>query len=174
MSETKEKITFIATGGTIDSKFHGASERKIVKTESGIPEYLDDVINPHFYFDHKKAVMIDSVDMIDEHRVKIVAAINESENEKIVITHGTDTMINTANYIEKHIPNLNKTIVLVGSILPLDGFYHSDAPFNLGYAIAQVQSRPHGVYLCMNATCFTTQEVYKNTRIGRFEYKDAV
>jgi L-asparaginase len=58
-------------------------------------------------------------------------------------------------------------------MIPLDGFYQSDAPFNLGYAIAQVQNKPHGVYICMNAHCFSTEEVKKNKELGRFEFKAA-
>lgn len=173
MAEKQDEITFIATGGTIDSKFHGASERKVIKDESGIPDYIREVINPHFTSFYKKAIMIDSLDMVDDHRVHIVEAIHSSTTEKIVITHGTDTMVQTAQYIEKNIPNLNKTIVIVGSMIPLDGFYQSDAPFNLGYAIAQVQNRQHGVYICMNSQCFSTDEVQKNKEIGRFEFKEA-
>lgn len=173
MSENKDEITFIATGGTIDSKFHGASERKVIKEDSGIPDYIKEVINPHFGAHYTKAIMIDSLDMVDDHRVHIVEAINASGTEKIIVTHGTDTMVETARYIEKNISDLKKTIVLVGSMIPLDGFYQSDAPFNLGYAIAQVQNKPHGIYICMNAHCFSATEVKKNKEIGRFEFKEA-
>ena len=82
-------------------------------------------------------------------------------------------MVETAKFIEERISDIQKTVILVGSIIPLDGFYQSDAPFNLGYAIAQVQSKPYGIYICMNAQCFTPQQVMKNKEIGRFEFKEA-
>ncbi|HPF78796.1 MAG TPA: asparaginase domain-containing protein [Alphaproteobacteria bacterium] len=173
MAENKRKITFIATGGTIDSVFHAPSERKVIKQESGIPTYISDVINPHFEAEYKKVIMIDSLDMVDDHRALIVEEINKTQNDRIIITHGTDTMIETARYIEKNIPNVQKTIVLVGSMIPLDGFYQSDAPFNLGFAIAKAQDNPHGIYVCMNGECFLAKDVIKNREIGRFEFKQA-
>lgn len=172
MTVNTNKITFIATGGTIDSIFDAPSERKKIKEHSGIPDYIHNVIAPHFEFDVKEPVMIDSIDMLDEHRQKIVDAIEKVTNKNIIITHGTDTMIDTALFLSKNLKDQSKTIILVGSMIPLDGFYQSDAPFNLGYAIAQVQMNKGGIHLCMNAQCFTPDEVIKNRNIGRFEYKD--
>ena len=174
MAVNTNKITFIATGGTIDSVFDAPSERKKIKEHSGIPEYIRKVIAPHFEFDVKEPVMIDSIDMLDEHRQKIVASIETVTNKNIIITHGTDTMIDTALYQQKNLKDQSKTIIIVGSMIPLDGFYQSDAPFNLGYAIAQVQLNKGGIHLCMNAQCFTPDEVIKNTDIGRFEPKEAL
>lgn len=173
MSENTAKITFIATGGTIDSKFHAPTERKIIKDESGIPDYLQNVINPHFIGEFKKVIMIDSLDMVDNDRALIVDEINNTENDKIIITHGTDTMVETALYLEEKIATIQKTIILVGSMIPLDGFYQSDAPFNLGYAIAKAQHNAHGIYICMNSQCFSAKDVVKNKEIGRFEFKQA-
>ena len=173
MSEKQQHIRIIATGGTIDSKFHAPTEGKIIKNESGIPDYLNEIIHPHFTYKFKKVIMIDSLDMLDEHRYKIIEEINKTDTNKIIVTHGTDTMIETAKFIEDKISDIQKTIILVGSMIPLDGFYHSDAPFNIGYAIAQVQACKPGVYICMNAHCFTPQEAIKNISIARFEFKDA-
>jgi len=170
MTINTNKITFIATGGTIDSVFDAPSERKKIKEHSGIPDYIYKVIAPHFEFDVKEPVMIDSLDMLNEHRQQILTAIENVKNKNIIITHGTDTMIDTALYIQRHLKDQSKTIILVGSMIPLDGFYQSDAPFNLGYAIAQVQTNKGGIHLCMNAQCFTPDEVIKNREIGRFEF----
>ena len=82
-------------------------------------------------------------------------------------------MVETAQFIEEHITDSNKTIVLVGAMVPLEGFYPTDAPFNLGYAIAQLQTRKAGIYICMNAQCFTPDEVIKDREIARFEFKEA-
>ena len=103
MAVNTNKITFIATGGTIDSVFDAPSERKKIKEHSGIPEYIRKVIAPHFEFDVKEPVMIDSIDMLDEHRQKIVASIETVTNKNIIITHGTDTMIDTALYLQKNL-----------------------------------------------------------------------
>lgn len=173
MTNHNNKITFIATGGTIDSVFDAPSERKVIKSESGIPAYIETVIAPHFDIETEKVVMIDSLDMKNEHREKILDAIKNTQNDKIIVTHGTDTMIDTAQYLQEHIGAHQKTIIFVGSMIPLEGFYHSDAPFNLGYAIAQVQNQKDGIYICMNARCFTPDEVIKNREIGRFNLKDA-
>ena len=173
MTVNTKKITFIATGGTIDSVFDAPSERKKIKEHSGIPDYIRNVIVPHCEFDAAEPVMIDSLDMKDEHRQKILEAVEKVESKNIIITHGTDTMIDTALYLEKNLKDLSKTIIMVGSMIPLDGFYNSDAPFNLGYAMAQVQMNKGGIHLCMNAQCFTPSEVVKNREIGRFEFKDA-
>lgn len=172
MTEKQQKITFIATGGTIDSKFCAPTERKVIKENSAIPGYFEDVIAPHYEREFKKLSMIDSIYMDDDYRATILKEIQETKNDKIIITHGTDTMIETAQYIEKNIVNNIKTIILVGSMIPLDGFYQSDAPFNLGYAIAKLQDNPAGVYICMNSECFAPNSVVKNKEIGRFEFKD--
>ncbi len=173
MTENKQTITFIATGGTIDSVFHAPSERKKIKEHTGIPHYIQKIIEPHFDIETKEAVMIDSLDMIDDHRIQILDAIEKTDNKKIIITHGTDTMRETGLYLEQHLKDKSKTIILVGSMIPLDGFYNSDAPYNLGYAVAQVQSKNAGIYICMNSQCFAPDEVSKDSAIGRFEFRDA-
>ncbi len=182
MTENKEKITFIATGGTIDSiptgdKVDSASNartgRKVIKDTSGIPNYIEKMIAPHFDFEMKRVLMIDSLDINEDHRQTILKSIKETEGQKIIVTHGTDTMIETALFLEKNLKDNDKTIILVGSVFPLYEIHGSDAPFNLGYAIAQAQAKNSGIYLCMNASCFTPDKVLKNRKIGRFEFKEA-
>ena len=172
MTENKEKTTFILTGGTIDGKYHPPSERKITKKNSVVADYIEKIINPHFSANFKQLIMIDSLEMTDVHRQKILDEINKIKTDKIIITHGSSTMVETAQYLEEKIPDNSKTIILVGAMVPLEGFYPTDAPFNLGYAIAQAQTRAAGVYICMNAHCFTPQEAVKNVETARFEFKD--
>ncbi len=172
MSENKEKIHIIATGGTIDGVYDPSSERKVTGTKSSIRAYLEKTIAPHFSIELNEIMMIDSLDMTDNHREKIVDAINATETKKILITHGTSAMVETAQFINKNITDNNKTIILVGAMIPLEGFYPTDAPFNLGYAIAQAQTRDAGIYLCMNAQCFTPDNTTKNIDAARFEFKD--
>ena len=86
----------------------------------------------------------------------------------IIITHGTYTMPDTARYLKANLKRKDQKIVITGSMVPLKGFDFTDAPFNLGYAIATVQIIDNEVYLCMNGTTFIPEEVSKNLSEGRF------
>ena len=108
----------------------------------------------------------DSLDIIEKERELIYSKCKGSESEKILITHGTDTMIETAKIIQSM--NLAKTIVLTGSMIPYS-VSNSDALFNLGFAISAVQTLAHGVYVCMNGRIFDANKVQKNREIGIFE-----
>jgi len=173
MTNHKEKIHIIATGGTIDGKYDAPSEKKITKDKSTINKYITETIEPHFSIEFEELMMIDSAYMTNKHRKKITETVDKSTTNKIIITHGTGTMIETAQFLEQHLMTKNKTIILVGAMIPLEGFYPTDAPFNLGYAIAQVQLNEAGIYLCMNAHCFAPHEAIKNLEAARFEFKDA-
>ena len=78
-------------------------------------------------------------------------------------------MRDTAMYLKEKLTDNNKTIILIGSMFPLEGFYHSDAAFNLGYAISKIQTLPAGIYICMNGKTFDPEKVKKNVGEGRFE-----
>jgi L-asparaginase len=111
-------------------------------------------------------MMKDSLDFVEEDRAIIASACNTSNAERIVITHGTDTMTVTALFLQKHCPN--KTIVLTGAMIPYK-FGSSDGLFNLGSALAFTQVLPKGVYIAMNGKYFEADKVRKNTDIGEFE-----
>ncbi len=110
--------------------------------------------------------MIDSLEMTDEDRDVIIRQCKRCEEERIIITHGTDTMVKTAKALEKE--KIGKTIVLSGAMIPYK-FGSSDGFFNLGSALAFVQTLPHGVYIAMNGKCFSASQVVKNQRTGYFE-----
>lgn len=111
-------------------------------------------------------MMVDSLEMTNEDRELIAHQCMQAEEEQIVITHGTDTMAQTAGVLAKKIQN--KTIVLTGAMIPIK-FGSSDGLFNLGSAIAFVQSLPHGVYVAMNGRYFKAGNVVKNKQTGVFE-----
>ena len=113
--------------------------------------------------------MKDSREISYKDRQKLLNTVQDSKHEMIVITHGTYTMPDTAQYLKDHLPKNSKTIILTGSMIPLRGFDYSDAPFNLGYAIANVQKLPPGVYVCMNGKVFDPDKVDKNKIEARFE-----
>lgn len=111
-------------------------------------------------------MMIDSLEMTQEDRELIVHQCNQCEEEMIVITHGTDTMADTAQVLADKVKD--KTVVLTGAMIPIK-FGSSDGLFNLGSAIAFVQSLPKGVYVAMNGRYFKANNVRKNKQTGVFE-----
>jgi len=164
-------IHIIATGGTIDSKFHAPKEGSLVKNETGIPAFLSDIIQPHFTFSTTQLCMLDSGDITDTIREQIVDIIHTCEEQYILITHGTNTMTETLSYITNKLESTTKTIILTGAMIPLDGFCSTDSGFNLGYAIAKLEELPAGVYIAMNGKIFENGKVEKNFGIARFEDK---
>ena len=111
-------------------------------------------------------MMVDSLEMDDDDRALILNQCRKCANERIVITHGTDTMEDTARMLGE--AKLDKTIVLTGAMIPY-AFGSSDGLFNLGGALAFVQSLPKGVYIAMNGRVFTWDNVRKNKDAGVFE-----
>jgi len=156
-------LLVLTTGGTIDKVYFDASSEyeigeptvPIVFRESGVT--LEWRLEP--------LLRKDSLEMTDADRVEIRRACAEAAEDKILITHGTDTMSLTAEALTD-LPN--KTIVLTGALAPAR-FRVTDAIFNLGLALGAVQSLPPGVYLAMNGTIFPAGKVRKNREAGRFE-----
>jgi L-asparaginase len=111
-------------------------------------------------------MMIDSLEMTEEDRELVARHCETSEENQIVITHGTDTMTDTAKILAEKIHG--KTIVLTGAMVPYK-FGSSDGLFNLGSALAFVQTLPEGVYIAMNGKCFNWSNVRKNKQTGMFE-----
>ena len=111
-------------------------------------------------------MMVDSLDMTDMVRELITAPCLRCESDKIVITHGTDTMSVTAEVLASKIKD--KTIIITGAMIPYK-FGSSDGLFNLGSALAFVQSLPPGVYVAMNGKVFKAGNVRKNKQTGEFE-----
>ena len=118
--------------------------------------------------DIKTLMMIDSLEMRDEDRDIILHNCKKSRHQNIVITHGTDTMVQTAKGLAE--ANLKgKTIVLTGAMIPIAFGTSSDGFFNLGSALAFAQVLPEGVYVVMNGRCFDWKNVRKNRKTGNFE-----
>ena len=113
-------------------------------------------------------MLIDSLEMTDGDRLKILDYCKSSDEDQIVITHGTDTMTKTCSVLAND--KLKKTIILTGAMIPYM-FGSSDGLFNMGGALAFAQSLPYGVYVAMNGRYFQWDEVQKNKEIGVFEPK---
>lgn len=158
------KIRIFTTGGTFDKEYDLINEKFFFK-KSQVPEMLE-LARSTLDLKVQKIMMIDSLFMTDKDREKIVTACKKAKEDKIVITHGTGTMSETGQFLAERIKN--KTIVLTGAMIPYK-LVHSDALFNLGTALAFVQTLPQGIYLSMNGLYFSPKKVRKNTKIGKFE-----
>ena len=156
-------ISILTTGGTIDKVYFDAkSDYEIGDTL--LPELLAEA-NIHNGYSLRELVRKDSLEMTDEDREVIAGAISQTSAERILITHGTDTMTQTAQALKGV---TGKTIVLFGAMQPAL-MRRSDAIFNLGFAWAAVSLLPEGVYIAMNGEVFEAGAVRKNLEAKRFE-----
>ena len=157
-------------GGTIEfiDPAYDAFNKKLLKLDATIESYLRDLIKPHFDFSTEAIVEKDSRDITETDKEKLIKAITETPHENIIVTHGTFTMRETVEFIEKQSPP-NKKIIFTGSMIPITGFSASDAGFNLGFATASFTSLQPGVYLSMNGGIFKPHEISKNVELFRFE-----
>jgi len=157
-------IRIFVTGGTFDKEYNELKGELFFK-ETHIPEML---VRSRSSLDVtvRTLMMIDSLEMTAEDRALIANQCNSAPEDKIVITHGTDTMATTAAVLAEKVPA--KTIVLTGAMIPYK-FGSSDGFFNLGNALAFVQALPPGVYVAMNGRYFNWDNVRKNRQTGQFE-----
>lgn len=157
-------IRIFVTGGTFDKEYNEI-EGKLDFEETHVPEMLK-LGRSNLSIDVRTIMMIDSLDMTDNDREIILHSCRQSQEEKIIITHGTDTMPETAKYLAQ--AKLDKTIILTGAMIPYK-FGSSDGFFNLGASIAFAQCLPHGVFVCMNGRYYNWDNVRKNKKTGFFE-----
>ena len=157
-------IRILITGGTFDKEYNELDGSLFFK-DTHLPEMLK-LGRSKVEVDIRTLMMIDSLQMTDDDRKIIIHQCKNSDEEKIIITHGTDTMTDTAELLATEITD--KTIVLTGAMIPYK-FGSSDGLFNLGSAIAFVQTLPVGVYVAMNGQYFKAGTVKKNKKTGSFE-----
>lgn len=156
-------ILVIVTGGTFD-KHYDEIKGELTFRETHVPEILKQV-RATLPIRVETNQLIDSLQMQDENRRSVLEACRASPEERIVITHGTDTMTMTAALLGQ--ARLDKTIVLTGAMIPYK-VQDSDALFNFGTAVVAVQLLGHGVYIAMNGQVFAWDRVEKNRTLGRF------
>jgi L-asparaginase len=157
-------IRIFITGGTFDKEYNELNGELYFK-DTHMQELLA-LGRSRLPVSIKTLMMIDSLEMTSEHRNYIADECQHCEEDKIVITHGTDTMAETARVLAQQVTG--KTIVLTGAMIPIK-FGSSDGLFNLGSALAFVQSLPPGVYVAMNGRYFNWDNVRKNRQTGIFE-----
>jgi L-asparaginase len=157
-------IRVFVTGGTFDKEYNEL-DGKLYFKDTHLKEMLS-LGRSKVAIDVRTLMMVDSLEMTDQDRQIILDHCSKSSEDKIVITHGTDTMEVTARHLGQALNS--KTIVLTGAMIPYK-FGSSDGLFNLGSALAFVQTLPHGVYIAMNGKCFPWNNVRKNKQTGEFE-----
>lgn len=157
-------VRLIVTGGTFDKEYDEIEGRLYFK-ETHVHEMLkrgrcrlDVVVDA--------LMLVDSLDLTDADRKLLLERCRDAEEDQIVITHGTDTMVKTAQVLGQ--ARLSKTVVLTGAMIPW-AFGSSDGLFNLGSALSFAQSLPHGAYVAMNGRWFPWDDVTKKKSLGIFE-----
>ena len=159
-------VQIFITGGTFDKEYNYITG-ELTFSQTHVNEMLKrgrcgvDV-------DVETIMMKDSLALTDQDRGLILNKCLDSRHEQIIITHGTDTMVQTATFLA-NASRLKKTVVCTGAMIPYTFGTSSDGFFNLGSALAFVQMLPRGVYIVMNGRCFDWHSVQKNYNTGYFE-----
>lgn len=157
-------IRIFITGGTFDKEYNEITGQ-LYFNDTHMHDLLE-MGRSKVKVEIRTLMMIDSLEMTDEDRELIARQCIQCDEEKIVITHGTDTMADTARLLAQEVQD--KTVILTGAMIPIK-FGSSDGLFNLGSALAFAQTLPHGVYVAMNGRFFHWDNVRKNKQTGMFE-----
>lgn len=157
-------IRVFVTGGTFDKEYDYINGRLYFKDTHLLEMFK--LGRCSLALEVRTLMMVDSLEMTEADRQLIGVNCEKAAEDHILITHGTDTMVETATYLAKR--EIPKTIVLTGAMIPYK-FGSSDGFFNLGNALAFVQCLPHGVYIVMNGRYFNWDNVRKNKKTGIFE-----
>lgn len=160
----KDPVGILITGGTLDKVHDTATEALVLDGTTRVPDIFEQGRARISRF--QNLMQIDSLDMTDNDRAKIVRAIQSAPEKRIVITHGTGTMEKTAQYLDGKA--LGKTVVLTGAMRPWS-LGRSDGTFNLGGAVVAARLLPAGVYGVMNGRVFAASDLHKDTEQGRFD-----
>jgi L-asparaginase len=157
-------IRILITGGTFDKQYDEISAR-LTFTESQVPDMLR-LGRSRVDVAIRTVMLVDSLDLTDADRALVAENCAQAPEPRLVITHGTDTMVETARAVSARVTD--KTVVLTGAMVPY-AFGSSDGLFNLGSALSFAQVLPPGVYVAMNGRYFPWNRVRKNTKTGVFE-----
>ena len=158
-----KEILILTTGGTIDKVYF--DQLSDYQVGDSIIESLLKEAHVHCSYRIEALLQKDSLELTESDRALIKSRVTADDHDQVVITHGTDTMADTAQYLYEI---TGKTVVLTGSLSPAR-FAMTDATFNVGMAIAAVQCLQNGIYIVMNGTVFPAKTVVKNRKLNRFE-----
>ena len=157
-------IKIFSTGGTFDKEFNELNGELYFK-KTQLHELLK-LGRSQLNVKVETLMMVDSLNMTEDNRQHIIHKCQQESSKRIIITHGTDTMVKTAKILAQHIKD--KTIILTGAMIPIK-FGSSDGLFNLGSALSFIQILHPGVYITMNGRYFNWDNVRKNKKLGIFE-----
>lgn len=161
-------VHILITGGTLDSFYDGAKDTVLPSKESVLPRYFVNLKLQNAKIKFTTICMKDSREITDQDRQNLLKTIEKSKASKILITHGTYTLPDSARYLKANLKRKDQTVILTASMIPLDAFNLSDAPFNLGFAYAKLSDLKAGIYVAMNGKIFDPEEVIKNLSEGKF------
>ncbi|MBI4450072.1 asparaginase [Candidatus Uhrbacteria bacterium] len=167
MDEKTSTIHYVITGGTIDSHYDSSKDTAVPNKESIIPSFIQS-LKLYGAAEFTVVCMKDSRDLGHEDLVGVLEAVEKSPYTKVIVTHGTYTMPDTARFLKAQRKRTDQVIIFTASAIPIQGFAPSDGPFNLGYAIAQLEHCKPGVYVAMNGRVFSPEEVIKIISESRF------
>ena len=168
MTDTAD-ITVLATGGTIDKIYTIAGELEIGPPAA---QRLLDALTTDLRIEVRAVIAKDSLDITEADRRELAGALDEVATSSVVITHGTDTLTDTAEYLDRHGAGRSKVVVLTGALQPA-AMAVSDAALNLGAALVACRTLAAGVYVCMGGRVFPAGAVRKDASTGRFLVSDA-
>lgn len=165
-----EHVHFITTGGTIDKKYsQSKGTYNFTIGSPAIERILERLPEPDFTYTITELYQIDSLDMETAHRNEIEHACETAPSDNIIITHGTDTLIQTAQHLANQDQFTTKTIILTGATQP-EKMKHTDADLNLGTALAAADILPQGVHIAIHGQVYKPRNLTK-TADGKFEYR---
>ena len=160
------RLRILVTGGTFDKEYDELTGALFFR-DTHLPEMLQRG-RSKLDLEIETVLMMDSLEIEDAHRAEILAACLRAEEARLVVTHGTDTIVETAAVLARGLAETGKTVVLTGAMIPY-AFGSSDGLFNLGSALSFAQILDPGVYVAMNGRCFGWDNVRKNRELGVFE-----
>ena len=164
ITNTYMRITFIQTGGTIDKDYPKTTKGYAFEISEPAVKRILEKLNTSFEYEILSVIKKDSLDIIEEDREKILKACKNAKNEKIIITHGTDTMIETSERLSSI---KDKTIIITGAMRP-ERFSNSDAPINVGLAIGAINVLKNGVYIAMHGKVLPWDKCKRDVKTGQF------
>jgi L-asparaginase len=162
------KVTFIQTGGTIDKDYPKTTKGYAFEITTPAVERILKNVNPSFNFEIFSVFKKDSTEITNEDRKKLLDFCRNIENDKMIITHGTDTMLETAKVLSEL---KDKVIVITGAMRP-EKFYDSDASFNVGVAVGGLSTLPNGIYIAMHGNIFPLAKCERNLETGQYVIKN--
>jgi L-asparaginase len=159
-------ILVVVTGGTFDKEYDEVRGTLDFR-KTHVPLMLDRG-RCRLEVEVRAVRLMDSLDMDDADRSAIARECAAGEYRRVVVTHGTDTMVETAGVVARELAGSGRTVVFTGAMIPF-AFGSSDGLFNLGSALSFAQALPPGVYIAMNGRCFAWDDCRKNRELGIFE-----